>query len=241
MSFVFISASYHLSTKIWITTIPFLFGIEFWIMRKCQQKMMKEDLQTWITFEIRFGNWIFAILRIKDYPLKVLTLSFHFGNAYFDHGTLEKYWNRIVELKVMKVHLLPWINFENNLGNWIFSTLRIKDYPLKVLTLSFHFGNEHFDRGILDKYWNCIVEPKVMKVHLQPWITFENNLGNWIFATLRIKDHPLKVLTLSFRFGNAYLNRGILGKYWNRIVEPKLKWLYWLFYKFKGFLSYRIC
>ena len=54
------------------------------------------------------------------------------------------------------------------------------------MTIPFMFGIDY-----LVKIRKC--HPKVMNVHLQPWITFENNLGNWIFSTDRIQDHPLKV------------------------------------------------
>jgi hypothetical protein len=37
-----------------------------------EKKMMKVDFQTWITFEILWGNGIFAPLRIMDTPLEDL-------------------------------------------------------------------------------------------------------------------------------------------------------------------------
>jgi hypothetical protein len=52
--------------------------------------MMKVDFQTWITFEILWGNGIFASLRIMEPRLKVLKLNFCLGNADFDRGTLWK-------------------------------------------------------------------------------------------------------------------------------------------------------
>ncbi len=54
-------SGYCLNTTIWIKAIAFMFGIEYGIIRKCQQKIKKEVLQTWITFEIYFGNWIFPL------------------------------------------------------------------------------------------------------------------------------------------------------------------------------------
>jgi hypothetical protein len=41
------------------------------VTRKYQPQMMKVDFQTWNTFEILLGNWIFATLRIMDTPLKI--------------------------------------------------------------------------------------------------------------------------------------------------------------------------
>jgi hypothetical protein len=55
--------------------------------------MMNADFQTWITFEILLGNWVFAYQRIMDTPLRVLTLNFRLGNADYDRGTLWKSWN----------------------------------------------------------------------------------------------------------------------------------------------------
>jgi hypothetical protein len=40
------------------------------VTRKCQQKMMKVDFQTWITFKILWGNGTFAPLRVMDTLLK---------------------------------------------------------------------------------------------------------------------------------------------------------------------------
>jgi hypothetical protein len=59
-----------------------------------KKKIMEVDFQIWITFLILLGNWIFANLRIMDTPLTVLTLNLLLGNADFDRGTLQKYWNR---------------------------------------------------------------------------------------------------------------------------------------------------
>ena len=58
------------------------------VTRKFLQKMIKVDFKPCITFEILWGNGIFAPLRIMDTPLKVLKLNFRLGNADFDHGTL---------------------------------------------------------------------------------------------------------------------------------------------------------
>ena len=73
------------------------FHVWWWVLwnsRKGKQKLMKEELQTWITFKILWCNWIFASLRIKDTLLKVLKLSFRLGNADLNSGTPGKYWNR---------------------------------------------------------------------------------------------------------------------------------------------------
>jgi hypothetical protein len=58
------------------------------VTRKCQQKIIKVDFQTGITFEILWGNGIFAPLRIMDTPLKVLKLNFLLCNADFNRCTL---------------------------------------------------------------------------------------------------------------------------------------------------------
>jgi hypothetical protein len=74
--------------------------------------MMKVYFQTWITFEIQWGNEIFAPLRIMYIPLKILKLNYRLGNADFDRGTLWKSWNRNCQQKMMKVDFQTWITFE---------------------------------------------------------------------------------------------------------------------------------
>jgi hypothetical protein len=58
------------------------------VTRKFQQKIVKVDFRTWITFEILWGYGIFAPRRIMNTPLKVLKFNFGLGNADFNRGTL---------------------------------------------------------------------------------------------------------------------------------------------------------
>jgi hypothetical protein len=50
---------------------------------------------------------------------------------------------------MMKVDFQTGIIFEILWGNGIFSSLRIRDTPLKVSKLNFRLGNADFDRGTL--------------------------------------------------------------------------------------------
>jgi hypothetical protein len=83
-----------------------------------EKKMMKVDFQTWITFEILWGNGIFAPLRIMDTPLNVLKLNFRLGNADFDRGTLRKYLNRNTKMSTIndESRFSNMNNFSNPIG-----------------------------------------------------------------------------------------------------------------------------
>jgi hypothetical protein len=124
------------------------------VKQKCQQKMMKVDFQTWITFEILWFNGIFAPLLFMDNPLKVLKLNFRLGNADIAHYENLEIVTRKCQQKMMKVDFQLWITFEILWGNGILAPLCIMDTPLKVLKLNFRLGNADFDRGKLWKSWN---------------------------------------------------------------------------------------
>ena len=51
MNCVSMYASYRLSSKICITHFFYIWDWVLWSNAKCQQKMKREELQTWITFE----------------------------------------------------------------------------------------------------------------------------------------------------------------------------------------------
>jgi hypothetical protein len=75
---------------------------------------MKVDFQTWITFEILWGNRILAPLRILDTPLKVWSLIFVWVTWI---STMAHYENlemvtRKCQQKMMKVDFQTWITFE---------------------------------------------------------------------------------------------------------------------------------
>jgi hypothetical protein len=169
------------------------------VKQKCQQKMMKVDFQTWVTFKILWGNGIFAPLRIMNTPLKVLKLNFRLGNADFDRGTLQKYWNR--KTKISRKNDESRFSNMNNLvkSYWVLEYLSL--YVLWTLPWRLSSGIFVWVNRILTVEHSKSIEivkqkcqQKMMKVDFQTRVTFKMLWGNGIFAPLRIMNTPLKVL-----------------------------------------------
>jgi hypothetical protein len=139
-----------------------------WIVtRKCQQKMMKEDFQLWITFEILWSNGILAPLRIMDTPLKTLKLNFRLGNADFNRGKLWKSWNRNTKISTKndESRFSNMNNFWNPIGLWKIGPSTYYEHSLEGFKVQFFPTNTAMYHG-----YDWSVLPRIREIQTAyPW------------------------------------------------------------------------